>query len=165
MTILVFSDSHSSLRYMRCVMDSVQPDAVIHLGDYVCDGEAIASDYPQVPFYQVAGNCDRYRVTPDFPETLVEVIGGVRIYMTHGHLQRVKLNRQLLLLNARKCASQIVLYGHTHAAECQQLEDGVWLMNPGSCGYGDGFAGCIEIDSDKNVSCRLISYRDLEEIR
>ena len=38
MTILVFSDSHSSLSFMRRCVDSVKPDALIHLGDYYEDG-------------------------------------------------------------------------------------------------------------------------------
>ena len=41
MTILVFSDSHSSLGFMRRCMEFVRPDGVIHLGDYFDDGEGI----------------------------------------------------------------------------------------------------------------------------
>ena len=41
MKILVLSDSHSSHRFMRECIESVKPDAVIHLGDFVRDGEAM----------------------------------------------------------------------------------------------------------------------------
>ena len=61
MTILVFSDSHSSLGFMRRCMETVHPDGVIHLGDYFDDGEVIREENPGIPFYQVPGNCDRYR--------------------------------------------------------------------------------------------------------
>ena len=162
MKILVFSDSHSSLRYMRMAMDCVKPDAVIHLGDYVSDGMAVASDYPDVRFYQVAGNCDLFRAPSDVPETLLETIGGVRVYFTHGHNQRVKQSLQILLLEAHKCNAQLVLYGHTHIADCRRMEDGMWIMNPGSCGYGDGFVGLVEVDSTGNITCTLINHRDLE---
>ena len=62
MKILVLSDSHSALRFMYACMEAVNPDAVVHLGDYFDDGAALREDYPQVRFYQVPGNCDRYRI-------------------------------------------------------------------------------------------------------
>ena len=33
---------------------------------------------------------------------------------------------------ARKSGVDILLFGHTHRACCQQLEDGLWVMNPGA---------------------------------
>ena len=56
MKILVLSDSHSALRYMRQCIDAVKPDAVIHLGDLVGAGETMQEEYPALLFYQVAGN-------------------------------------------------------------------------------------------------------------
>lgn len=164
MKILVFSDSHSALRNMRLAMERICPDAVIHLGDYVHDAQAIASEYPNIRFSMVAGNCDRYRVSPDFPETLVESVRGVRVYMTHGHIQHVKSDLEMLLFNARRCGAQIALYGHTHIPDCRQLEDGLWVMNPGSCGHSCGSVGCIEMRDDGTVFCRLIRHTDLEEM-
>lgn len=162
MKILVLSDSHSSLRSMRLAMDTLKPDAVIHLGDYVSDGEAIASDYPGVPFYQVAGNCDRYRVAPDYPEIRVENIGGIRIFVTHGHLQGVKRYTDKLEMDALRCNAQIALYGHTHEPDCRLEPDGLWVLNPGTCGYAGGTFGWIEIGADRSVSCRVIRQSDLE---
>ena len=46
MKILVLSDSHSALRFMRQCIDRVKPHAVIHLGDYFDDGEAMKEEYP-----------------------------------------------------------------------------------------------------------------------
>ena len=34
MKILVLSDSHSALQFMRQCVESVKPDAIIHLGDF-----------------------------------------------------------------------------------------------------------------------------------
>ena len=59
MKLLVLSDSHSSLRFMRLCMDKVKPEGVIHLGDYYDDGEVLKEEYPGVLFRQVPGNCDR----------------------------------------------------------------------------------------------------------
>ena len=161
MKILVFSDSHSGLRCMRLAMDRICPDAVIHLGDYVGDAQTIAEEYPGTRFYMVAGNCDRYRVPPDFPETLVETIRGVRVYMTHGHIQHVKTDLGMLLYNARRCGVQVALYGHTHCPDCRQLEDGLWVMNPGSCGYFGGSAGVIELSDGIIETCKIVREEDL----
>lgn len=162
MKILVFSDSHCVLRFMRSCVEAVKPDAIIHLGDTVRDGDVIAQDHPAVRFFQVAGNCDRFRVAPDFPEILVERFSGVKVFMTHGHLHGVKLYLDKLIAEGRKCGADVILYGHTHMADCRQLEDGVWIMNPGSAGFDGGSAGIIRIGEDGTVSCNLIRQIDLE---
>ena len=59
--------------------------------------------------------------------------------------------------------AQAALYGHTHVAQCYQDEDGMWIMNPGSSGYGGGSAGLIEAENGKILSCRIISPENLEE--
>ena len=164
MKILVFSDSHSALRFMYACMDAVRPDAVIHLGDHYDDGIALKEDYPTVRFYQVPGNCDRYRCPPGIPEILVERVLGVNLYMTHGHKHQVKLFLGALLRDARACRVQAVLYGHTHVADCHQEEDGLWVLNPGSCGYGGGSAGLLEVENGTIKACRLLRQEDLEEM-
>ncbi|MDD6967940.1 MAG: metallophosphoesterase [Firmicutes bacterium] len=161
MKILVFSDSHSSRRFMRQCVDVLQPDGIIHLGDMVQDGEVLSEEYPQLPYYQVAGNCDRGRVVPGFPEIRVEELGGVRIYMTHGHLQGVKLYLDKLILDAQRCRADVILYGHTHEPDCRRLPEGQWIMNPGSAGYG-GTAGLILIEGG-SAECRIVRQRDMEE--
>ena len=64
MKILVLSDSHSGLSFMRRCIDRVKPDALIHLGDYYDDGQTMEEEYPHIRMYQVPGNCDRYRCPP-----------------------------------------------------------------------------------------------------
>ena len=34
---------------------------------------------------------------------------------------------------ARQAGADILLFGHTHQAYAERLEDGLWVMNPGSC--------------------------------
>lgn len=163
MKILVLSDSHSSLRFMRQCLDKIAPDCMIHLGDYFDDAEAIHEEYCSVPLLQVPGNCDRYRCSSRTQEILVETLDGVTIYMTHGHLHGVKQDTGRLILDARAAGAQAVLYGHTHVADCRQ-EDGLWILNPGSCGYGGGSAGLIETQDGMILRCRLLRQEDLEEI-
>jgi putative phosphoesterase len=165
MKILVLSDSHSALRFMRQCMDAVQPDAVVHLGDHYDDGEALREEYPGTPFYTVPGNCDRYRCPPGTPEVLVDLVCGVKLYMTHGHRHQVKQYLGGLLRSARDCKAQAALYGHTHAADCTLEEDGMWVLNPGSCGYGGGSAGLILTDGRRILSCRILREEDLELMR
>ena len=55
MKILVLSDSHSSLRFMRLALQKIRPDAFIHLGDYYQDAQAMAEEFPEIPGYFVAG--------------------------------------------------------------------------------------------------------------
>lgn len=161
MTILVLSDSHSSLRFMRQCADTIRPDVMVHLGDYFDDAVVLKEEYPQILVYQVPGNCDRYRCPPGLPEILVENICGVRVYMTHGHRHQVKMSVGLLLKDARAAKADIVLYGHTHAADCHREDDGLWVMNPGSCGYYGGSAGIIEIVDGKMKTCKVIREKDL----
>lgn len=160
MKILVFSDSHASRRFMRQCVDVVKPDAFIHLGDLVQDGEVIAEEYPGLRYFQVAGNCDRFRVSPDFPEILVQTLDGVRIFMSHGHLHGVKLYPDKLIMDGQRCGADVILYGHTHEPDCRRLPEGQWVMNPGSAGYG-GTAGMIVTGSGK-ADCRILTQRDLE---
>lgn len=163
MKILVLSDSHSSLRFMFSCVEEIVPDVVIHLGDFFDDGAALREAFPGIRLYQVPGNCDRYRCPPGQPEILVERILGVNLYMTHGHCHNVKLTLTRLLQDARSCRADAVLYGHTHQPDCRQEPDGMWVLNPGSCGYGGRTAGLIEVESGKIVSCRILRQEDLEE--
>ncbi len=161
MKILVLSDSHSALQFMRQCVESVKPDAIIHLGDFFDDGVVIHEENPDIPFYQVPGNCDRFRCPSWQPETLVQPVFGVNLFMTHGHRQNVKMGLGALLKDA--CASRVdaVLYGHTHQADCRQEPDGLWILNPGSCGYSGGTAGLIQVENRKIVSCRILRDEDL----
>lgn len=164
MKILVLSDSHSALSFMFRCAEAIKPDVMIHLGDYYDDGVTLAKDFPNIPFYQVPGNCDRYRCAPGQPEILIPKIGDVNFYLTHGHRHNVKFTDSLLLRDARASRVDAVLYGHTHEAECRREEDGLWVMNPGSCGYYGGSAGLIEIENGKIESCRILRQADLEEM-
>lgn len=159
--ILVLSDSHSMQSFMCRCIEQVRPDVIIHLGDYFEDGEAMKEEFPGIPFYQVPGNCDLHRCPPGQPEILVETIGGVTLYLTHGHRHRVKLYLTALIRDARECGAVAALYGHTHVADCHQEEDGLWVLNPGSCGYYGGSAGLIEIRSGKITDCRILKEQDL----
>lgn len=156
MKILVFSDSHSGLMFMRKCIDALCPDQIIHLGDHFEDGQAMAQEYPHIRFHQVPGNCDRYLSYSTHADILNYDIAGVRFYMSHGHKHGVKSGDHRFVAAAREGGAAIALYGHTHEASCYRTEDGMWVMNPGSCrGFG-GSVGLIEIRDNEISSCRVL---------
>ena len=162
MKILVLSDSHSSLRFMRLALQKIRPDAFIHLGDYYQDAQAMAEEFPEIPGYFVAGNCDSGRTPMGAPLTRREKLGGVKLLLTHGHLFHVKYDTAALIREAETDRVQAVLYGHTHVPDIRQTETGLWVVNPGSSGLA-GAAAVLEIENERIKECYLVSRRDLEE--
>lgn len=134
----------------------------MHLGDHFDDGQAMAEEFSHIRFHQVPGNCDRYRCDPTQPDVLCYCIGGVRFYMTHGHRHGVKSGLGHLLAEAKRADAQAVLFGHTHRGECF-CEDGMWVLNPGSCGTYGGSAGIIEVRQETISACTLVGQAELED--
>ena len=164
MKILVLSDSHSGLRFMRQCIQWAKPDMVIHLGDHYDDGLALAEENPHLIFHQVAGNCDRYRTPPFVREILIERIFGVDFLLTHGHRHWVKSGTDALIQAAREAKVQAVLYGHTHIPDCRK-EGELWVLNPGPAGSWGGSAGIIEVEDGKILRCFNFRYGDEEELK
>ena len=162
--ILVLSDSHSGLSFMRLALRCVKPDAVVHLGDYYDDGEAMAEENPNILFHQVPGNCDRNRFIGMKPEVLCYPVCGIRLFMTHGHVQNVKFGIGRLLAEAKEASAQAALYGHTHQADCFREDGGMWVLNPGSCGSNGGSVGLIETVNNEILSCKVLHREELEEM-
>lgn len=162
MKILVMSDSHAGLRFMRRALAAVRPNAVVHLGDYYDDGQTLAEENPHLPFHLVGGNCDRYRGNGMFREMLCYCVCGVKLYMTHGHNHCVKNGIGGLLRDARAENAQGVLHGHTHIPYCEKESDGLWVLNPGSCGSDSGSVGLIETEGNEIKACRILRQADLE---
>lgn len=161
MRILVLSDSHAARSFMGLCVERLSPDVVVHLGDYYDDGQVLMEQYPDLRFYQVPGNCDRYRTPPFVQDILIQRIGGVNFYMTHGHLHGVKQGDGKLRAAARLCSADAVLYGHTHRADCYQEDSGMWVLNPGTCGSYGGSCGLITVENGTIVACRILREADL----
>ena len=84
--------------------------------------------------------------------------------MTHGHVHNVKCSRYALIKDAREARAQAALYGHTHEPDCHE-EDGLWILNPGSCGHNGGSVGLIEVNDGKILSCGILRQEDWEEAK
>jgi putative phosphoesterase len=114
---------------MYDAIDAQSPDQVIHLGDLQADTDGLAHVYPKLPICTVPGNCDGW--TTDPLKKLI-TLQGKRVLLSHGHLWGVKSSYDAAIADARASRADILLFGHTHVALCQQLEDGLWMLNPGS---------------------------------
>ncbi len=146
MKILVFSDSHGDVSSMDRTILMEKPDHILHLGDCVKDARALEKH--GIPLTCVAGNCDW---GSGEPEVLTPVFRSTRIYMTHGHLHRVKMQYQLIFYAGLEAEADIILFGHTHQPECFTKE-GLWLMNPGACSRRGSY-GVIILGSDTPECC------------
>lgn len=154
MKILVFSDSHRMISHMQEAIASEQPNHMIHLGDHTGDADDIRRLYPTLPVLSVRGNCD-YDMTAR--ELVLTEIEGFRFIVAHGHRYGVKRSLLSYELAAREANAQVALFGHTHCALCEEY-NGLWMMNPGSCGYGSRPSyGVIEIING-SLSCRLAYF-------
>ena len=157
--VLVFSDSHSGLSYMRRAMAVVKPDAMIHLGDFYDDGAAIAQEHPDIHRYLVKGNCDWMSCFSE-PEQILTTVFGVKMLMTHGHRYGVKMGTEALEAEGKGKGAKIVLYGHTHRPDCRK-ENGLWILNPGTCSHYGGNVALILIEDGQIQDCRILSSTDI----
>jgi len=147
--ILVFSDSHRFLSGMYAALELHQPQQVIHLGDMMDDAEQVAEHYPKLPFCMVPGNCDGWMISAPVKKQIS--LAGKSILLSHGHRWGVKSGYDAAIADARAVNADILLFGHTHIPLCRQLEDGLWMMNPGPARSSYGL---IEIEAG-NISCTL----------
>lgn len=160
MLVLILSDSHGNLEPMRLAVEREKPDAIIHLGDCWRDVPPLQERYPQLPFYQVAGNCD---FTFLLPREQVITLEGHRIVITHGDQQGVKGSMYGVEALAREENAELLLFGHTHIPYCDYHGTAL-LMNPGSIGaprYGRPCAYAVaEITAGQPIRTWL---RDLKK--
>lgn len=130
MKLLIFSDSHCHTELMEnlAVKYKSVVNGILHLGDCTEDILNMAELCGGIPIYQVRGNND---FDHEFPLERILDLYGHKIFMTHGHRQKVYYNTDLLYYSARQCDADIALFGHTHVPYLKN-EGGIIVMNPGS---------------------------------
>ena len=148
MKILVLSDSHGNISNMVRAVHAESPRMIFHLGDCLRDAERLSAQIPDIPLCKVPGNCD-YCFTE--PAEQILCLEDKRILLCHGHTYGVKHSMMSAGYAAMEKEADIFLFGHTHRAVCEQLEDGLWMMNPGS---SRSTYGIIEIGPD-HLSCSI----------
>lgn len=99
----------------------------------------------------VPGNCDWGSL--DEPERLIE-LGGVRIFMMHGHTRNVKYSGMSAYYAAKELGADILLYGHTHVPTVD-YDGTLYTMNPGTAGDRNrGSYGVITVSGGK-IDCSV----------
>lgn len=142
MRILVVSDTHGDL-YSLMQAIKMQPNAniIVHCGDGEEQVEYLNQTQIGKKIIAVRGNCDFGSVLPN---SAIFTVMGKTIFVTHGHLYNVKYRLNDIEDIAKSHNADIVLFGHTHEA-LSYYEDGLYVMNPGSChGYNASF-GYVDI--------------------
>ncbi len=132
MTALVFSDSHGYTDHIvKAIAQESKTDVILFCGDIARDADFIRDHYPHIPLYAVRGNNDYFC---DDPYLLLPVLEGVKIYLTHGHRERVKFGYYALALACEEKECHLCLFGHTHTRDMIE-HNGITFVNPGSIGY------------------------------
>ncbi|NLZ53549.1 MAG: metallophosphoesterase [Thermoanaerobacteraceae bacterium] len=144
MKIGVLSDTHGIHHVAeKALADMRDIKILLHAGDLVSD--VWHFDTKKYNIYCVAGNCDSYRLEPT--EIILE-IQDKKIFLTHGHIYRVKFGYDRLLIRAKEVLADIVVFGHTHFPENTYI-DNILFFNPGSTALpkdgGPGTYGILEI--------------------
>ena len=157
MKIAVFSDTHGVTRPMADAVARCRPDAVFHLGDHDRDTAVLLRDFPEIPLYGVAGNCDFAALAPN---VLTVSLGPVRAFLTHGHLYHVDYGRvDSLVYAAQEQGCQLALFGHTHTPFHEDV-GGVKVVNPGTAGKGRRLTwALLTIQPNGGIA---VEFRELE---
>lgn len=156
MRILVVSDSHGDYRSLKKAI-AAQPSAevIVHCGDGANEVESLEIDFPEKQLIAVRGNCDWSSM---LPPTEIAQVGGKRLFVTHGHLYQAKFTIHNMVCAAREEKADILLYGHTHCA-MNEYDDGLYIMNPGSChGYGATY-GYIDITEKGDIVTNIVTIK------
>ncbi len=150
MRILFVSDSHGDCSGIKLaaerLMLAAPLDAALHLGDGAADFVSLTAWFqrrnPNIILQGVRGNCD---FSGGMPEEAEVSLGGVRIFMTHGHRFYVKSSLDWLDEEAKSRGCAIALFGHTHQSAMEIKR--TLLLNPGS--VSDGRFGLLEIENGR----------------
>lgn len=136
MKIYVTSDTHGMTREIIDKFKSMrEPDLIVHLGDYVEDGEKIR-EAMEVETLIVKGNGDYLH--PKYQEDEIITIKDKTIFLTHGHNYNVRYREDNLIYKGLELGVDLILYGHTHIPVFFQ-DSGILIMNPGSPSFPRGF--------------------------
>lgn len=153
MIIGVMSDTHGDMRRVeQCLRLIPGVELLLHAGDFYEDAQKIGLA-AGLKVVAVTGNCD-YMVKGPSEEMLA--VGARRIYLTHGHLYRVKHDISLLIQRSRALEADVTVFGHTHYPAVFRRE-GMLFVNPGSThSPRGGEPSCAVLDvSRSGVKARI----------
>lgn len=127
MLIAITGDTHGRIDGIRCHLERLKPEYLIHTGDFYTDGKKLAKGLG-IGFTGVKGNCDP--VGKGKPVEVLDLV-GIRFCIVHGHQHKVKHTLNHIYYYGLEKGVQVVVFGHTHVP-CCDFQGGIWLLNPGS---------------------------------
>lgn len=163
MTVPIISDSHGCGARIHGVLEKLRaikedPKEAIFLGD---GARNFLMSLPEdIKLYAVLGNCDDTgrEIYDGEGETIplerIEVIGGVRLLIMHGHRYFVKHSLNEAVFRAASLNADILLFGHTHVPFYKTITAGeevggiplkktLHVFNPGA--LRDGSFGLLTV--------------------
>ncbi len=150
MKLLVISDTHYRTDIAENLIKELNPDYTLHLGDMADDCKHLEKTFPEKIIVSVRGNNDFFDIDYPFERTLE--VGGVKIFMCHGHEYGVRFTLSDLIEKAKEEGAKIALYGHTHIPHVEETEE-LTVLNPGSL---DTYA-VIDIEDGK-INAKIVDY-------
>ncbi len=154
MRIAVAGDTHGRTEKLTRTMQMLKPDHLFFTGDFYGDGLKLIRQL-NIDWTGVTGNCD---FGPKGKEERLVTWAGRKFYLTHGHQYGVKRSLNSLFYRGQEIGADVILFGHTHVAVCEQIE-GIWMINPGSASLPRHGSPCsyalIELGKD-NLNARII---------
>jgi putative phosphoesterase len=125
MKVLVLSDIHGDVQTFNAICDYEAADYVISLGD----SELSPTELSAVDTL-IHGNAYL-----DVGRPLeVKPLNGLKIVMTHGHLEHVQKSDERLIQLLIAHEAHLIMHGHTHVPRFMAHKNG-YLFNPGAI-YG-----------------------------
>ncbi len=134
MKLLITSDVHGSTHTLLNVIKK-HKDVDYHLnaGDMCLDMKRLERYH----VISVKGNND---FGSELPYFRILDFDGLRILLTHGHLEHVKFGIERLKLKAKLHNASICIFGHTHQRYMMKADD-ILFINPGALGdYHQSYA-------------------------
>jgi len=125
MKLLITGDLHGRSDLLEKILEK-EKDFTMHLntGDLGIDIKTMEAS----KMIAVKGNNDYYF---DLPTERIIEVDGLKILLTHGHLQNVKYGLQDLIELAEQLKVDICIFGHTHEAFYKKIHD-ITYINPGA---------------------------------
>lgn len=129
MRIGIMGDTHGDFGAMdRILRQAGEVDLWLHTGDYSQDVAHLRS-LTNKSVQSVCGNCDSYEGRS--PKEAILHLEGFTLALVHGHQYLLPDSLANLAFWGRSKNAQVVIFGHTHVALTEMVED-VLLVNPGS---------------------------------
>ncbi len=150
MRVLILSDSHrNKLNVKKILEEEKNCEALIFCGD----GEEDIPNGLNMKVIKVRGNND-WRSNLPAVETFF--IGETKFMVAHGHTFFVKRSLDDIIFTAKQAKAQVLCFGHTHI-QYKGYEDGLHIVNPGSCMAYLEYA-VVEI-KDKSILISLLNIK------